>query len=56
MNQQPCFADLAGFAATPCPVADSLWKTGLYLPSSTELGEDSVRRIAGILAGLLGRA
>lgn len=37
MDLQPCLRDIAGFRPEPCPVADRLWETGLYLPSSTAL-------------------
>ncbi|KAA0253154.1 DegT/DnrJ/EryC1/StrS family aminotransferase [Acidobacteria bacterium ACD] len=46
MNQQPCLRRLPGFRAEPCPVADRLWETGLYLPSSPGLSESSIDRVA----------
>lgn len=53
MDLQPCLRDIAGFRREPCPVADRLWETGLYLPSSTALTDrelnyigDSVRSAA----------
>ncbi len=49
MNQQPCFRSQAGFRDISCPVADRLWETGLYLPSSYTLSEETIRTIANIL-------
>ena len=46
MNQQPCLKDLPGFREVPCPVADRLWERGLYLPSSWNLEEDTIKIIA----------
>jgi perosamine synthetase len=51
MDMQPCLLDVPGFRADPCPVADSLWETGLYLPSSTNLTQDDVGRIATAIRG-----
>jgi perosamine synthetase len=49
MDLQPCLLDLPGFGGDPCPVADRLWETGLYLPSSTNLTDDDLARIgAGV--------
>jgi len=46
MNQQPCLARVPGFRPSACPVADRLWETGLYLPSSHTLSAEEVRWIA----------
>jgi perosamine synthetase len=46
MNLQPCLQDIPGFRAEPCPVADRLWETGLYLPSSPGLDDDAIRQIS----------
>jgi perosamine synthetase len=46
MNQQPCLQSLPGFRRIPCPVADRLWETGLYLPSSWNLTEETIKQIA----------
>ena len=46
MNQQPCLLERRDFRPTPCPVADSLWTTGFYLPSTHTLTEASIRYIA----------
>lgn len=50
MNQQPCLQTISGFRATPLPVADGLWKTGLYLPSTHTLTEDTIRGIADAIS------
>lgn len=46
MNQQPVLQKLEGFRATPCPVADSLWENGLYLPSTWTLSDEQITHIA----------
>jgi perosamine synthetase len=46
MNQQPCFQSQPGFREVSCPVADKLWETGLYLPSSCTLTEATIESIA----------
>lgn len=45
MNQQPVLQSLPGFRDVPCPVADRLWETGLYLPSAWSLPAKTIRRI-----------
>jgi perosamine synthetase len=42
MNAQPCFQSMPGFRAVPTPVADMLWKRGLYLPSSHTLSAETI--------------
>jgi perosamine synthetase len=42
MNQQPVLKLMKHFREVPCPVADSLWENGLYLPSSWNLTEDTI--------------
>ncbi|MEX2160738.1 MAG: DegT/DnrJ/EryC1/StrS family aminotransferase [Anaerolineales bacterium] len=46
MNQQPVLQKVEGFREVPCPVADSLWETGLYLPSTWNLEEEKITFIA----------
>jgi perosamine synthetase len=46
MNQQPFLKSQPGFREVPCPVADRLWETGLYLPSTWNLEEGTIRKIA----------
>jgi len=50
MNQQPVLRKIPGFRDAPCPVADRLWETGLYLPSSHTLPEETIRQIADSIA------
>ncbi len=47
MNQQPFLKSQPGFRAVPCPVADRLWETGLYLPSTWNLSDAVIGKIAG---------
>jgi perosamine synthetase len=49
MNQQPCLRALTGFRETSCPVADELWETGLYLPSTASLDETTIAGIAALV-------
>lgn len=49
MNQQPCLQELPGFKPDPCPVADSLWTSGLYLPSTHVLPESSIAYVASVI-------
>jgi perosamine synthetase len=46
MNQQPCLQSQPGFRAIPCPVADELWESGLYLPSTYTLSTETISQIA----------
>jgi perosamine synthetase len=46
LNQQPCLRSRSGFREIPSPVADRLWETGLYLPSTYTLAEATLERIA----------
>jgi perosamine synthetase len=45
MNQQPCLQELDGFRTVPCPVADRFWETGIYLPSTHTLSEETIKQI-----------
>jgi perosamine synthetase len=49
MNQQPFLRKMRGWRDVPCPVADSLWQTGMYLPSSLSLTRAQVREICNII-------
>lgn len=51
MGQQPFLRSQKGFRETACPVADGLWRTGLYLPSSSNLTEETVAMICSVIAG-----
>ena len=46
MNIQPCFQRQTGFRRTECPVAEDLWRSGLYLPSTANLSEGQIRSIS----------
>ena len=46
MNQQPCLLERPDFHPTPCPVADRIWTSGLYLPSTYTLDELTIRSIS----------
>ena len=52
MNQQPCLQGIPGFCADPLPVADQLWTTGLYLPSTHTLTEQQIQHITDIIHSL----
>jgi perosamine synthetase len=47
MNLQPFLRRQPAFQAIPCPVAERLWRRGLYLPSSITLSEDEIAAIVG---------
>jgi perosamine synthetase len=42
MNLQPFLREQPGFRDVPCPVAEELWRTGFYLPSSPQLTEGEI--------------
>jgi len=50
MNQQPCLQERPGYRAVACPVADEIWETGLYLPSSTTLTDADIARVCDEIA------
>jgi perosamine synthetase len=50
LDQQPCLRKPDDRPLVPCPVADRLWKTGLYLPSSTNLSESTIAWICQRIA------
>jgi len=45
MNQQPCLQSYPGFRSVACPVADRLWESGLYLPSTYTLSEATIKTV-----------
>lgn len=49
MNLQPFLRNQPGFRDIPCPVAEELWRTGFYLPSSTLLSEEQVDTICAAI-------
>ncbi len=46
MSEQPALEE-RGLLKTACPVAERIWRTGLYLPSSHSLKEKDIMTIAG---------
>jgi perosamine synthetase len=52
MNLQPCFGHFERCRSRACPVAEEVWRSGLYLPSSTSLTEGQVAEIAGAIRGV----
>jgi perosamine synthetase len=46
MNRQPFLKNQPGYRHVDCPVADSLWEQGLYLPSSYSLTETMISGIS----------
>ncbi len=52
MNQQPCLHAIPGFRADPCPVADRIWESGMYLPSTYTLSEADIGRVADTIRTL----
>jgi perosamine synthetase len=52
MNQQPCLQEIPHFRKYPCPVADELWTSGLYLPSAYNLSENNINSIADVIKKL----
>ena len=46
MNLQPALEKQPGYRRLECPVAESLWKNGFYLPSSATLSEKTIHNIA----------
>jgi perosamine synthetase len=54
MNLQPFLKKQPGYRPVDCPVAESLWKTGFYLPSSPKLTEQIIQGIAETISGITG--
>ena len=50
MNQQPCLQQRLGYRAIACPVADEIWETGLYLPSSINLSDAEIATVCEEIA------
>jgi perosamine synthetase len=45
MNMQPFLREQEGFRDAPCPVAERLWETGLYLPCAITLSDDQIAHV-----------
>jgi perosamine synthetase len=50
MNQQPFLREQLGYRDVLCPVADQIWQSGLYLPSSNNLSDDQISSISASIA------
>ena len=46
MSDQPCLKKIKDFKMIKTPIASRIWKTGLYLPSSHNLTEKTIKFIA----------
>jgi perosamine synthetase len=55
MNMQPFLQKQAGYRHVPNPVAENLWTSGFYLPSSSSVTEADVQRIASLVEQFLAR-
>ena len=53
MNMQPFLQRQPGFRPVSCPVAERLWQTGLYLPSSITLSDDDIRTVVDRIRALV---
>jgi perosamine synthetase len=56
MNQQPFLREQVGYRDVPCPVADRIWSSGLYLPSGNTLTEVEIKRVCDVIASVGRRA
>jgi perosamine synthetase len=56
MNMQPFLQKQPGYRHVDCPVAERLWRDGLYLPSSTKLTEKDIDFVADRVRSALGAA
>jgi perosamine synthetase len=54
MNMQPCFRDIPGWRTIDCPVAERLWRDGLYLPSSSGLPDETIEFICSCIKDISG--
>jgi perosamine synthetase len=52
MNLQPSLLKINAVVDTPCPVAENLWKNGLYLPSGNQLTPEQVNMICDTIMEL----
>lgn len=55
MNIQPALQRYPGFRQIDCPVAESLWARGLYLPSAHTLTEAQIRAVCDAIKQVVGR-
>ena len=45
MNMQPVLQRQEGHRPVPCPVAEAIWETGLYLPSAIQLTDADIESV-----------
>jgi perosamine synthetase len=55
MNLQPFLREQPGARPVDCPVAERVWETVLYLPSSTSLSEEEIAQVATAVGDAAGR-
>lgn len=53
MNLQPCLRAPKDHGMPECPVAEKLWKNGLYLPSTTDLSESKIEFICSRIESVM---
>lgn len=53
MSRQPFLVSQKGYRHVECPVADWLWESGFYLPSSNKVTESDVKKMASAIKGFL---
>jgi perosamine synthetase len=53
LSMQPFLRRQPGYRHVPCPVAERLWKTGLYLPSSITLSDEQIATIVERIRALV---
>lgn len=52
MNLQPALKNIISHKEVSCPVANSLWGTGMYLPSAPSLSEEDIMYICESIADI----
>src|SRR5687767_14622849 len=50
MNMQPVLQRQPGYRAVECPVAETIWEQGLYLPSAIQLGREEIETVVAAVA------
>jgi perosamine synthetase len=53
LNLQPFLQRLPGFRPLPCPVAEKLWETGLYLPCAITLSDEDIGTVVDEIRALV---
>lgn len=53
MSMQPFLQRQPGFRPVPCPVAERLWETGLYLPSAITLSDEEILTVVERIRALV---